>query len=89
MTRPMRRTLLRNAFSTLIAMDGVALAALVANQWFVEGLGHSWSIALVLFLPLFLLARPLSEAVLTMAERHAGIPDTGEQIPLSGQSPTV
>ncbi|MGY1531411.1 hypothetical protein [Luteimonas sp. A649] len=89
MTRPARRALLRTIFSTLIVLDGIGLAALVLNQWLVEEAGRSWSIAVVLFVPLFLLARPLSDALLSMADRYAGIPNAGEQIPLSGQSRNV
>lgn len=88
-TGPTRRTLLRNLLASLIALDLAALAGLVADQWFVEGLGRSMGLAMVLLLPLFALAHPLAKAVMAIADGHPGIPDTGEQIPRPGQSSRV
>jgi len=85
MSRSTRRLLLRNALSALIALDLLALIALVVNQWLVQDMAYAWGIAAVLALPLFALAGPLSDAVLVMADRHAGIPNTGEKIPGAGQ----
>lgn len=82
-----RRQLLRNALSALIALDLAALSGLIADQWFIERTGHSLGFALALLPPMFALSRPLSDAVLVMADRHAGIPDAGERIPTTGQSP--
>ena len=85
MSRTTRRSLLRNPLSALIALDLLALAALVANQWFAVSAGVAWGIAAALALPVFALARPVSATVLAMADRYAGIPNTGEQIPEAGQ----
>lgn len=80
-----RRDLLRHALSALIALDAVALVALVLNQWLIDSPALSWLLAAALAAPLFALSRPLSSAVLDMADRHAGIPETGVTIPGSGQ----
>ncbi|GGK15841.1 hypothetical protein [Luteimonas terricola] len=85
MSRSTRRLLLRNALSTLIIVDLLALLALIANQWLVHDTAYAWGIATMLALPLYPLARRLSDQVLAMADHAAGIPDTGEQIPEAGQ----
>lgn len=85
MSRSTRRSLLRNALSALVAVDLLALVALVANQWLAIIPVQAWGIAALLALPVFLLVRPLSDAVLVMADRFGGIPDPGEKIPGAGQ----
>lgn len=85
MSRTTRRTLLRNALATLIAFDVVALASFVANQWLEASSALTWGIAMALAFPVFAMSGAAADAVLLMADRHAGVPDTGEQIPQSGQ----
>lgn len=85
MSRSARRSLLHTALSALIALDLLALVALVANQWFEVHATQAWVIAGVLAVPVFMLVRPLSDAVLAMADRFGGIPDMGEKIPGVGQ----
>jgi len=85
MSRIARRTLLRNALATLIAFDVVAIATYVANQWLEASGALTWGIAMALAFPVFAMSGAAADAVLEMADRHAGIPNAGEQIPPSGQ----
>lgn len=85
MSRATHRSLLRNALSALVALDLLGLAALVSNQWFAITPAQVWGVAAMLALPVFMLVRPLSDAVLAMADRFGGIPDPGEKIPGAGQ----
>lgn len=85
MSRMTRRSLLRHALATLIGFDVLAFAFLVANQWLETSTALTWGIALSLAFPVFALSWDAADEVLRMADRHAGIPDTGEQIPQSGQ----
>jgi hypothetical protein len=85
MSRTHRRSLLGYSLSALLVADAAAVLALVLNQWFAQGAGRAWALAAAMAIPLFVPARRLSIAVLDMAERYAGIPDTGEKIPGAGQ----
>lgn len=85
MSRNARRFLLRNALSALVTLDLLALTAFVLNQWFALDIMEAWRVAAAFALPVFVLVQPLSGAVLAMADRYAGIPDTGEKIPRAGQ----
>jgi len=85
MSRSTHRSLLRNALSALVALDLLGLAALVSNQWLAIPPAQVWGVSAMLALPVFMLVRPLSDAVLGMADRFGGIPDPGEKIPGAGQ----
>ncbi|MGY0652909.1 hypothetical protein ACW7GZ_13825 [Luteimonas sp. A537] len=85
MSRSARRSLLRNALATLIAFDLVASTSFIAYQWLGASMSLAWGIAMALAFPVFALSWSAADAVLVMADRHAGIPDTGEQIPRTGQ----
>lgn len=89
MPRPVRRHVLANTLSALIAWDAALLISLVWTQWFTGPSGAAPGIALALAAGLFLPARRVALAVMAMADRYAGIPDTGEQIPSPGQSAPV
>ncbi|MEN1961206.1 hypothetical protein WCE41_12910 [Luteimonas sp. MJ246] len=86
MSRTTRRSLLRNALATLIALDLMALASLLANQWFEASAGLTWGIVMALSFPAFSMSLSTADAVMAMADRYAGVPDAGEQIPQAGQS---